>query len=79
MPDTPKSYEIIQQRHEYIISRILRGTVDEEIEGKIEYSEDGVFYKSKSDVFIKLLKKSNFILIMNNIYIYLIKKILFFK
>ena len=53
VPDTPKSYEIIQQRHEYIISRILRGTVDEEIEGKIEYSEDGVFYKSKSDVFIK--------------------------
>ena len=48
IPDTPKSYEIIQQRHEYIISRILRGTIDEEIEGNFEYSEDGVFYKSKS-------------------------------
>ena len=48
MSGTPESYEIIQQRHEYIISRILRRAVDEDIEGKIEYSEDRVFYKSKS-------------------------------
>ena len=54
IPDTPKSYEIIQQRHDYIISKILRGTIDESIKGEdIEFSEDGVFCRSKSAAFVK--------------------------
>lgn len=47
IPDLPEKYEVLQARHEYVVSRVLRGEVEENIEEEIETYDGNLYFTIK--------------------------------
>lgn len=44
IPDVPENYEIVQARHEYVVSRVLRGKESQEIDEEVERFDSRMYF-----------------------------------
>lgn len=48
IPDVPESFEIVKARHDYIVEKVLRGDVKEEIETNEEIYDAGMYFSTEN-------------------------------